>query len=334
MTPINFENSTRTIRVENGLAAIDAVLGGPLTGTRASIKPARAPDSLPRELLHRADDHIGRRLSFTYSRSLPGGMDATGGTSNLNLAGGQAGLNYLYFNRALGSGPDQVRFTASGGFSGGGTVNLGGKATPLKVAWGSGGFVPDGATFILGSTDSSGNLYFMNPIDLGDAMRTIRTDCSTFSPGMFNASVKGALSGAGGVMKTGNGTLQFAATNIYTGETQVTGGVLQLLNPLGLPAGSVDRRHEPFINHRRRKDHDERSFRRNLGPNPTDVQFSGSGGFFGGYNVVNLGGTSAPSPGTAIHTFRMISCLFWKTPVPRDPWIFKIQSFWELGKGR
>jgi autotransporter-associated beta strand protein len=294
---VNLGTSTRTIRVNNGVVPIDATIGG-LSGSGGLIKVGDGALSLGMPSSYAGPTTVTAGvLEFATAQALPGGMNATGGTSNLNLAGGAAGLSSLNFNRALGTGPAQVQFTGTGGFTGSGTVNLGGNTTPSQVVWGSGSFVPDGATFILGSTDSIYMVKFMNPIGLGSVQRTIRTDCASFAPFMVNGSLRGALSGNGGLKKTGNGVLELAATNTYSGETQLTSGVLILLNSLAVPGGigpSGGSSHLLITGGGELKT-SSTDFQRNLGPNSSDVQFSGSGGFFGGtHHLVNFGGASAP----------------------------------------
>lgn len=297
---IDLGATTRTIHVEDGLTPLDAVLNGSLSGSGGLLKTGNGVLTLGKQNSYVGSTTITTGvLTFATSLALPGGMNVTGGTSNLNLAGGVAGLGAsgAVFNRALGSGPDQVQFTATGGFSGRGTVNIGGKSTPLILTWGSGGFVPDGETLILGAADSSSSLLFMNPIAMGNATRTIRCDCSTLVPYVANAEIKGAINGTNGVTKTGNGVLKLSGANTYSGETQVAGGVLQLANTAALPGGigATGGASHLHLSGGGKVTINTADFQRNLGPNPTDVQFSGSGGFFGGsHSTVNFGGASAP----------------------------------------
>jgi autotransporter-associated beta strand protein len=238
----------------------------------------------------------------------------------LVIAGGVVDLNGADFLAPLGTGPGQVQFTGSGGFSGYSplnhppasslfrVVNLGGQST--QVAWGSGGFVPDGATLILGFPSVDGvpfmgfmkgttSLDFQNPIDLGNSMRNIQAGTTdNYVDFLFNVqTISGALSGSGGVIKSGQGLLKLAAANTYTGETRVAGGVLELADPLALPGGidPTGGTSHLLVTGGGRIRLNAGAFRRNLGSGPDGVQFSGSGGFSGGADpVVNLGGASAP----------------------------------------
>lgn len=184
----------------------------------------------------------GGQLSLVKTAALPGGTDVTGGASNLSIGGGgMVGLGHDFF-RSLGPGADQVQFTGSGGF---GTtvaygsytnfwrrVNLGGASA--QVVWGQGGFIPDGCALRFGG--GAAYVVFQNPIDLGNAIRTINADVSTHYPHVL----EGVLSGSGGLMKTGAGTLSITAANTYTGDTQIAAGMLRLDNTNALQRSTVN----------------------------------------------------------------------------------------------
>jgi autotransporter-associated beta strand protein len=229
-------------------------------------------------------------------------------------------LNNVDFYHALGTGPGEVKFTGSGGFSGitfsslppANTlvriVNLGGQQAQVK--WGSDGFVPEGATFVLGKNSPSvmpsylslaynTSLEFQNPIDLGESARTIQAGGAdvSLSFALLNQTLGGVLSGQGGVIKTGTGNLRLTAANTYSGDTQVLNGMLQLAHSQALPGGigpSGGTSHL-LLTGGGKVGIDGGAFQRNLGAGPAEVQFSGSGGFGGGLTpTVNLGGASAP----------------------------------------
>ncbi len=118
-------------------------------------------------------------LKLNSATALPGG-DIAGSTtgSNLVMNGGAIALtnNAGTFTRDLGTGPGQVQFIGSGGFSSYGsgphTVNLGGNSPTL--VWGSTpGFLATGQTLILGAINSTAITEFQNPIDLGGVQQTI-----------------------------------------------------------------------------------------------------------------------------------------------------------------
>ena len=88
-------------------------------------------------------------LRLAATAALPGGTNATGGSSNLNIAGGIVELSGMDFNRSTGTLASQMQWTGSGGFAAFGNdqnVNLGGGTA--SVTWGSGGFVPTGQSGI------------------------------------------------------------------------------------------------------------------------------------------------------------------------------------------
>jgi autotransporter-associated beta strand protein len=311
--PIDFGASNRTVQVTQGVARLSGALTGAggleKTGIGTLELAAANQNSGPTVVREGA-------LRLSHPQAIPGGIAATGGTSNLVIAGGVVELNDGNFYRALGTGPDQVQFTTTGGFSAFTTssssyappvqqtriVNLGGQSA--QVHWGSGGFVPDGSALILKTSttrtviSSTPSLDFQNPIDLGSSLRTVQTDTSSPYPSQWNSvTLSGALSGQGGLVKTGTGALTLAAANTYSGETQVTNGILRLAHAQALPGGigPTGGTSHLLITGGAKIAMDCGDFQRNLGAGPAEVQFSGSGGFTGGANhAINLGGASAP----------------------------------------
>jgi autotransporter-associated beta strand protein len=172
-------------------------------------------------------------LRLNSATALPGGIEATGGTSNLYIDGGVLGLGAGDFTRARGTTSANVRIF-NGGFAAYGadrSVNFNNEGS--SVSWGSGDFlyVNSGNTnglFILGAADADKTLTFVNPINFGSQIRTVQVNDGTAS---VDAILSGALSGAsGGLTKTGNGTLALTATNSYTGATTINVGTLQIGN--------------------------------------------------------------------------------------------------------
>ena len=186
-------------------------------------------------------------LKLNHSTALPGGLGSTGGVSNLTFEGGVVGLTTASgdFNRALGSGPDQVQWneSVSGGFAAFGgdrTVNFGGAGA--SATWlSTGGVFGSGLTLSHSTADST--ITIVNPIDLGaSSERTIIVNDG--SP-----AVDGILSGVislatGRLIKDGNGTLALTANNTF-GSTPnpnlftvtISAGTLQLGN--GGTSGSI-----------------------------------------------------------------------------------------------
>jgi autotransporter-associated beta strand protein len=171
--------------------------------------------------------------SYTGTTFVQGGVlrldhvAALSANSRLRLDGGVIGLNSGNFTRALGSGAGQVDWTSSGGFAAYNsqrTVNLGGVGA--SVAWGTAGFVPDNTSLILGAQDATGTVIFANGIDLGRKSRMIEA-VSGRSDTFADARITGVLDGdAGRIIKGGNGVLELAAANTYTGGTSLAQGTL------------------------------------------------------------------------------------------------------------
>ncbi len=196
----------------------------------------------------------------------------------------------------MGTGPSQVQFTGTGGFSAYGAnyaVNLGGNSA--QVVWGQNSFVPTGSALCLSSDYSNATIDFQNPINLASSACTVNVSDGSAA---VDAKLSGVLSGAGGLAKQGNGTLELTAANSYTGQTAVDGGALRLSNPQSLPGGTgatggtsnlyLDQGVVELASG---------NFFRGLGTSSGQVQFATLGGGFaavGANRVVNLGGNSAP----------------------------------------
>ena len=201
-----------------------------------------------------------------------------GGVGDYTISGGSlshssAGTKILVGEEGTGtltiSGTGEVSTT--GGVSiahqvgGVGTVNLdGGTLTTPGIVKGSGTSATlnmDGGTIVA----SGNNADFMSGLDVAE----LKAGGGTINDGGFQIVVGQAFSGAGGLTKTGSGTVTLTGASTYTGATTVTGGLI--VN--GSIAGST-----------------------------TTVQ---NGGFLGGSGtvgslIVQNGGTVSPgnSPGT------------------------------------
>ena len=160
----------------------------------------------------------GGQLRATDGVGLPAG-------SNLVLAGGffEPGVAAT-FARTLGTGPGQVRWQDSGGFSaksGKLTVQING-SSPLRR--GSNGFVPDGAMLMLNSALATSEVELTNDIDLGSGILSVAVSDNVPLSTDY-ATLSGVLSN-GGIRKTGNGTLYLKGDNTYDGPTEINDGVL------------------------------------------------------------------------------------------------------------
>ena len=194
--------------------------------------------------------------------------------SNLTLAGGVLEASGT-FSRSLGTGAGQVQWTADGGFAGqGGSLVLQLNGNTNVVTWGSGNFVPAGASLILGTS-----VDLQNAIDFGGATRTVSATAGS-------SQLSGAL-GNGGLTKSGSGTLVLNGANTYGGVTTISSGTLRATDGVGLPmtsnltlAGGVLET--------------SGTFSRSLGTGPGQVQWVTDGGFTnqGGNLVVQLNGNT------------------------------------------
>ena len=207
------------------------------------------------------------RITGSSSNNLSGGFvtnDTGDDIGTLTFNGGvlEIGIGNS-FTRSVGTGEEQVQWTGDGGFSAFGgdrTVNLSGGG----VTWDSGSFVPDGNALLLSSTYADSTIDFQNDINLGGAQREVRVANGS-------AAVDGELSGNltnGGLVKTGEGTLDLTGTNNYSGYTSIQGGALR---------GNVSSNSNLVLDGGVREL--SADFTGNLGTSGGEVRWAGSGGF-------------------------------------------------------
>jgi autotransporter-associated beta strand protein len=173
-------------------------------------------------------------LRLNSAGALPGGMDATGGTSNLTLAGGVVGLGNGDFLRATGTTADAVLISTGGGFAAytaDRVVNLGGAAATLT--WGTNSFMTTASgTFVLGATDADKTVDFQNPLVLvstaTSASRTIRVNRGSAEVDAILSGVLSQSSGTASLVKVGGGVLSLTANNSFLGKLQITDGAVQV----------------------------------------------------------------------------------------------------------
>lgn len=184
----------------------------------------------------------GGVLRLDSANAVPGGIGAAGGSSALIVNGGVIGLGLSDFQRGLGSGAHQIQFKGSGGFAAYGAdrvVNIGGAPVSEPIRFGNNGFVPDGASLILGSQDATHKLTFVNPVDLGPFSQAVRVQDSPIS---VEAELGGQLSGLGRLIKFGLGTLRLGVPNTHSGGIEVAEGRLiaaNVPNVFGQTVGSL-----------------------------------------------------------------------------------------------
>lgn len=163
----------------------------------------------------------GGSLSFTDPT---GGLAiATDGTGIWNQTGGALNVPQVIVNHRNGGG--NATFTLQGGtanIGAGGIVSAGGPA-----AVNLGGL---GGTLAATAAWSSSLPATLSGTGAGGI---------NFDTTGGNITMSGALTGAGGLSKVGNGTLILSGANSYTGGTAVSAGTLRIGNSTGLGGGDV-----------------------------------------------------------------------------------------------
>jgi autotransporter-associated beta strand protein len=218
------------------------------------------------------------------------GSAALSPNSNLVLTGGSLETSSP-LTRSLGPAPGQVRWAGNASLVASSSstfkVNLGSQTPATPLSWGQPYFIADGDPLMLNSTNAFGTVEFQNPIDLGSVNRTVQVVDGPSTSITDIAILSGALTEAGGLVKTGNGTLSLTAANGYGGPTIISDGAVRAIDGTGLPAGS-----NVVLAGGALEGKGATSFVRGLGTGPGQVQWTGSGGFSagGGKMSVNIGG--------------------------------------------
>jgi autotransporter-associated beta strand protein len=129
-----------------------------------------------------------------------------------------------------------VGFSARGGPV---KVCFGTLLVPTALTWNSTLSAANTGPFAFGNTNililnaatADNTIEFLNPFSLVNAARTVQVDANV-------ATISGIISStttAGGLTKSGNGTLVLTAINTYTGPTTINAGALRATQGTGLP---------------------------------------------------------------------------------------------------
>ncbi len=245
------------------------------------------------ELSNTGNNYNGATIIAGGALRISGGSDALAGGfttnsytgGNLQLAGGVLESNVsTTFSRRLGVGADQVQWTGDGGFSAYGanrtvTLTNSGNTTNGTLTWNAGSFVPTGNALLLSSDYANAMVTLTNAINFGGASREVRVANGSAA---IDATLSGVLSN-GGLIKTGDGTLNISGANTYTGATEIRGGALR---------GTINASSNVTLNGGVLEI--TADFTRSLGTGGTNVQWTGDGGFaaYGNNRSVSLNGNS------------------------------------------
>lgn len=273
---ISFSTQTRTVQVEDGAAAVDAILSGALigsTGTTAGlIKTGSGVLALTNSNTYPGATTVSDGvLRLDNSAALPSG--------NLQLTGGGVlglGAGDLT-TRTIGTGTDQVQWLGSGGFAAFGAERAV-KFSNSAFNWGD--IVGANRILILGHDTANATLDWQQAVSLAGNLRTIQVDDGSAA---IDAKVSGVVSGGlagtygSAFNKAGTGTLAFTAQNSYRGDTIVSAGTLMIGD--GGTDGGVSQNTQTIIVEAGAILAANRGNTLTQGTNPFKVAVSGEGGF-------------------------------------------------------
>jgi len=216
--------------------------------------------------------------------------------SNLVIRGGILELGHDDFSRELGTGANQLRWTADGGFSAHGanrsvTINIyGNTLTWADTQY----FLGSSSVLHLSSRYADHAITFTNAINLNGALREVRVERGEDAA---HAVLDGNLSSTGGgLIKTGAGLLRLrGGSNSYTGATVIRDGVLRVPDVAGRGLGLHNGTNIELEGGILGLNYNGTNFIRSLGIGGNQIRWTGSGGFAaynGGEVRVQLGSSN------------------------------------------
>jgi len=289
-------NSVLTLDGQNGALAVN----GAISGAGNLSTPANRTSLV---VLNGTNTFTGYYYSFGTLRATDGvGLPSA---ANLQLSGNsitspQQGMLETSgtFTRSLGTGANQVQWLNYGGggfgaYGGPLTVALGGTASPAALTWSAGGFVFGGSGFDLQDSNSNSTLAWLNPINLGGAVRTLSIGGPAAISNSTAVTMSGVLSNGGITLAGGgnSGLLILTATNTCAQATTVNAGVLRAVDGIGLSGSSLLTLNGGVFE-------TSGNFTRTLGSAAGNVQITGGVSGFstnGGAATIALGGTASPT---------------------------------------
>ncbi len=272
---INFSGAKRTVQVEDGQAAVDAILSGVLADF--TTPPGSLNKTGPGVLsLANANTYNGTTtvadgvLRLQNAAALPSGnLELTGGGV---LGLGAADLT----NRTIGTGLNQVQWLGSGGFAAFG-ANRAVKFSDASINWTDS--MKTGRVLVLGHDTADATLDWQQRISLAGNLRIIQVDDGSAAiDAKMSGTIAGGSSGTSNIFsKSGAGTLAFTAQNTYWGDTIIGAGTLMIGD--GGTLGGVSQNTPNIIVEAGAILAANRSDTLTQGTNPLKVAITGDGGF-------------------------------------------------------
>ncbi|MCH7226532.1 autotransporter-associated beta strand repeat-containing protein [Haloferula sp. A504] len=281
---ISFAGSQRTVMVKDGLADVDAVLAGKLTGGNSSglIKSGAGVLSIssPSNDYTGATIVRGGMLRLEDAGALPGGNLTLQGGGLLGLGAGDL------VDRTIGAGINQLRWSGDGGFAAFGADRVV-RFSPEQetsgsssINWNAPNFIGAGQVLILGHETADATIDWQHRISLAGSTRIIQVEDGS---ALIDAKMSGIVAGGTSANtnnrfnKTGPGTLAFTAQNSYWGNTIVSAGTLMIGD--GGSSGGVSKNSAEIIVEAGATLAVNRADTVTQGSDPFPAPISGDGGF-------------------------------------------------------